>query len=292
MSWRTVVITRRCKLDLKMNYLVVRAEEGVSRVFLDEIGTLLIENTAVSITGCLLAELAAKKIKVIFCDGKRNPCAELVPCYGSHDCSRKLEQQIGWKSAVKDMIWSEIVAEKIRKQAIHLRERDRQEEAALLERYLMEIEPADASNREGHAAKVYFNALFGKDFTRAEDNAVNAALNYGYSILLSACSREIVANGYLTQLGIFHHNMFNAFNLSCDLVEPFRILVDRVVKTEDFRIFDQEARKKLVNILNDQVKIDGTVQYVNQAIKIYCKSVLDALSENDVSLIKFYSYEL
>ena len=36
MSWRTVVISNRCKLDLKMGYLVVRGIE-TKRVFLDEI---------------------------------------------------------------------------------------------------------------------------------------------------------------------------------------------------------------------------------------------------------------
>ena len=52
--------------------------------------------------------------------------------------------------------------------------------------YIKELPFADATNREGHAAKVYFNALFGLDFTRTEENSINATLNYGYSLLLSA----------------------------------------------------------------------------------------------------------
>jgi CRISPR/Cas system-associated endonuclease Cas1 len=60
----------------------------------------------------------------------------------------------------------------------------------MLEQYVKEMQFGDASNREGHAAKVYFNALFGKSFTRTEDSPVNAALNYGYSILLSMFNRE------------------------------------------------------------------------------------------------------
>ena len=51
----------------------------------------------------------------------------------------------------------------------------------------------DSTNREGHAAKVYFNALFGMSFTRSADTPVNAALNYGYSIILSAFNREVAA---------------------------------------------------------------------------------------------------
>ena len=92
------------------------------------------------------------------------------------------------------------------------------------------MEFGDATNREGHAAKVYFNALFGMDFTRTAENSINAALNYGYSLLLSTCTREIAINGYITQLGLFHDNMFNPFNLAFDLMEPFRPLVDNLIK--------------------------------------------------------------
>ena len=74
------------------------------------------------------------------------------------------------------------------------------------------------SQTEGHAAKVYFNALFGRGFTRSEENSINAALNYGYSLILSSVAREIVANGYITQIGIFHDNMFNQFNLASDVM--------------------------------------------------------------------------
>lgn len=150
----------------------------------------------------------------------------------------------------------------------------------------------DETNREGHAAKVYFNALFGQDFTRTADTPINAALNYGYSILLSAFAREIVASGYITQLGLFHDNMFNQFNFASDLMEPFRILVDREVACMPLEQFEQAEKMQLVDVLNREIKIDGRVQYVNNAIKIYCKSVFDALNEADSALIRFYQIEL
>lgn len=288
MSWRTVVITSRCKLDYKMGFMVVRAEE-TRRVFIDEIAILLIENPAVSMTGCLLEALTEKKIRVIFCNAKRNPSAELVPYYNSYDCSRKIKAQIGWSDDTKGAVWADIVAEKIRKQADHLEQLQKTSEAALLRSYLCQIEAHDATNREGHAAKVYFNALFGMDFTRSEENTTNAALNYGYSMILSAFNREVTANGYLTQLGIFHDNMFNYFNLSCDLMEPFRILVDRRVKGMAPAEFASAEKHALVNILNDTVTINQTRQTVLNAIKLYCRSVFDALNEGDPSLIQFYS---
>ncbi len=288
MSWRTVVITNRCKLDLKMGSMVIRGED-TKRIFLDEIAMLIIENPAVSLTGCLLEALIEKKIRVVFCDSKHSPMAELHPYNGSHDCSRKIKAQISWDITVKGAVWSDIISEKIRKQADFLDELNKKRESELIRSYLGHIELYDTTNREGHAAKVYFNGVFGMDFTRSEENVTNAALNYGYGILLSAFNREVVACGYLTQLGIFHSNMFNHYNLSCDLMEPFRILVDRVVKKHSFTVFESHEKHILWNILNDTVFISGTNQTVLNAIKIYCRGVFDALNDSDTSKIKFYS---
>ena len=290
MSWRIIVISKRAKLDLQLGYMVVRSDE-VTKIVLSEISTVLIESTAVSLTTSLIAELAKRKIKVIFCDEKRNPSCELVNYYGSHDTSNKIRKQIVWKQNTKEAVWTEIVSEKIRKQK-ELLDILGKEESKLLASYLTEIEWGDKTNREGHAAKVYFNALFGMNFTRTADCNINAALNYGYSIILYAFTREITANGYLTQLGIFHDNMFNQFNLASDFMEPFRVLIDWKVKQMNLEEFDHDEKLQLVDVLNQEVQIDGRKQYVNNAIKIYCRSVLDALNEDDSSLIQVYKIEL
>lgn len=290
MSWRTIVISKRAKLDLQLGYMVVRSEE-VTKIVLSEISTILIESTAVSLTTGLLAELSKRKIKVIFCDEKRNPSSELVSYYGSHDTSNKIRKQIAWKQNTKEAVWTEIVTEKIRKQK-EILEILGKEESEILSSYIKEITWNDGTNREGHAAKVYFNALFGLDFTRTEDNYINAGLNYGYSIILSAFTREIVANGYITQLGLFHDNMFNQFNLASDLMEPFRVLIDQKVLQMKLIDFEHNEKMQLVDVLNQEVLIDGKKQYVNNAIKIYCKSVFDALNDDDSSLMRFYRIEL
>ena len=290
MSWRTVVISKRAKLDLQMNYMVIRME-NVTKIHLSEISVLVIESTAVSITTALLAELTKKKIKVIFCDEKRMPSSQLVAFYGSHDTSLKYKRQISWQQEMKKIIWAEIVAQKIRKQEEFLRELGKCE-CELLSRYIEEITPGDETNREGHAAKVYFNAVFGMDFSRTLTCNINAALNYGYSIILSTFAKEIVSQGYFTQLGIFHDNMHNEFNLACDLMEPFRVLVDRKVYDMKLDKFEGEEKYELIDILNQKVFIDGNEEYVSKAIRIYSKSVFDALNESDISIMKFYKNEL
>ena len=281
------MISSRAKLDYQMGYMVIRREDVV-KVHLSEVSMILIESTAVSLTTALLAELTRQKIKVIFCDEKRNPSSELVAYYGSHDTSNKVRNQIQWTKSAKEAVWTEIVSEKIRKQRDFLYERNSLAEAELLDTYVKNMAWNDETNREGHAAKVYFNGLFGMEFTRTSDCLINAALNYGYSILLSAFAREVVSNGYITQLGLFHDNMFNHFNFASDLMEPFRILVDRTVVKMNLDQFEHEEKMVLVNILNQEVMTDGKRQYVNNAIKIYCKSVFDALNDADVSQIRFY----
>lgn len=290
MSWRTVVITRQAKLEEKLNYLYVRDAESTTKIHLSEISVLMIESTAVSLTASLLCELSKRKIKVIFCDEKRSPQSELVSYNDGCDTSLKLKKQIAWTEDFKKAVWTEIVREKILMQANLLYEM-KKEECDMLYRYIDEICFGDSTNREGHAAKVYFNSLFGRDFTRQNDSPTNAALNYGYSLILSCFNREIVALGYTTKLGLFHDNMFNCFNLSSDLMEPFRPLVDREVCTMFGDAFGKEEKAQLLGVLNQNVQFCGKSQTVANAIRLYCKCVTDALCENDLGKLRFYRNE-
>ena len=200
MSFRTVVIVNKAKLTYKNNYLVVRNNE-TKMIHLSEINTLIIDSTAVTITSYLINELLNRKIKIVFCDEKRNPCGEVMPYYGSHNSSKKIYQQVNWLGEAKISVWTRIIKEKIMNQANHLKTIEN-DSCNMLYKYCEDVQPYDSTNREGHAAKVYFNCLFGKDFSREESSDINAMLDYGYAILLSHFNREIVNNGYITQLGI------------------------------------------------------------------------------------------
>ncbi|MXI85645.1 type II CRISPR-associated endonuclease Cas1 [Sphaerochaeta halotolerans] len=290
MSWRIVVVSKRAKLEYKMNYLVVRDTEML-RIHLSEIHTLIIESTAVSLTAMLVAQLQERKINIIFCDNHRNPLSNVLPLYGCHNATEKVKSQIAWKREIKDQVWTRIIHEKITNQANVLKQ-TRPDLAEKLTGYASSITAGDRTNREAHAAKVYFNALFGNEFSRHKDSPINAALNYGYTILLSAINREIVINGYLTQLGIFHDNAFNQFNLSSDLIEPLRSLIDKeVVSWGSFEEFTSNQKMRLVDVMNCQVNMgDKRMQFVN-ALGIYCRSVLEALSEQNLDLIQCMEYE-
>ncbi|EFM26202.1 CRISPR-associated endonuclease Cas1, NMENI subtype [Peptoniphilus duerdenii ATCC BAA-1640] len=292
MTWRVVVIDNRAKLELKLSHLVVRQDGNkVQKIYLKDISHIIVNTTEASITFALLNEIVKNKIKLIFCDETRNPTAEVSPLYSSYNTSEKIRLQIKWDEYTKGEVWQQIVKQKIKNQR-NLLEAAGKPEYALLEKYIEEVELKDATNREGHAAKVYFNALFGKSFSRSDDSNINAALNYGYAILLASINRQVVSNGYLTQIGIFHDNMFNQFNFSSDLIEPWRVLVDNTVYIDDIKIFGKEQKIELINLINEFVTIDNKYCRINQALEIYIRSVFDALNNRDISLLRFPSYEL
>ena len=290
-GWRVIVVTGRSKLDLRYNSISIRRDNGTDFIHIGEVNTLILETTTISITAALMCELIKQKVKVIFCDEKSNPHFELLPFYGSHDCSAKIKEQIAWTDFLKESLWTIIVTEKIENQMKLLKKLNK-EEYKILQEYASQIEHNDNTNREGHSAKIYFSALFGNNFSRNKENSLNAFLNYGYQLLLSTFNKEIVANGYLTQIGIFHKNMFNYYNLSSDLMEPFRVIVDELAYKENPQKFEKDEKRKLQNILNLKFRINNVNHYLSDVIKIYTKSIFDALSSNDLSLVRFFQDEL
>lgn len=289
MSWRTVVVSSHCKLEYKLGYLVCRGEE-TKKIYLSDISTLIIESTAVAITTALLCELIRNNINVIFCDDKHNPHSQLLPLNGKTDTSGALRRQIAWSSSNKERVAREILRLKIERQCALLK-KEGMEESKSLDAFLSESYTTDIIGLESPAAKVYFSALFGNLFRRRDDTFVNSLLNYGYAIIMSAFSREIVAEGYNTHIGIFHCNEFNNFNLTCDLMEPFRIIVDEFV-IEHMEEFDSNFKHLLCNILNVNVSVNGHKCTVTNAIETYCRSVFDALESPDDFEIKINCYEL
>ncbi|MCL2522857.1 MAG: type II CRISPR-associated endonuclease Cas1 [Erysipelotrichales bacterium] len=285
MGFRTVVIKCRAKIETRLNWLVIRSEEE-KIVHLSEIGTLIIESTACAITTQALCVLARNNISVIFCDEKHLPYGGLSIFYGHHLSSGQIKRQSQWENSRKDIAWQEIIRQKIYWQKKVLEKYGKEESANLLSEYINKIEVGDETNREGHASKVYFNALLGSGFGRRTENEINGALNYGYSIIMSSVAREIAAAGYVTQLGIHHINEFNQFNLACDIMEVFRPLVDAYV----LQISNFEKFKNLLSaILTTKAKMAGKEQFLDNAIAIFTRSVLKFMDGNEdiVKIDKF-----
>lgn len=278
MSFRTVVITKQSKLNYKNKFFVVKQDDDEKYIHLSEIDTIIVDSISSSISTYLLKELSDNKINIIFCDEKHNPFAELSSYYGSHNSSKKINFQFSWKKEIKDKLWQSIVKNKIINQALMLN-KIKSDKYDILLSYIDDVLVADKTNREGHAAKVYFNALFGKDFVRNYSDNINAALNYGYAILLSTINKEIIANGYLTQIGIHHKNEFNEFNLTCDLMEPFRVLIDNFVYYNQDRELDTQYKLDIVNIFNNKFNFEGKKYILKDIIRMYVKNTLEILND-------------
>ena len=277
MSFRTVVIANQAKISYKNRFLVVKKDIEEKYIHLSEIDTIIVDSISVSISSYLLKELTDNKINIIFCDEKHNPYAQIQPFYSRHNSSKKIIEQTKWTLKNKDNLWTLIVKNKIINQAFLLK-KIKSKQANLVFSYVDEVGVGDKSNREGHASKVYFNALFGKKFSRGNNDIINAKLNYGYAILLSTISKEITNNGYLTQLGIHHKNEFNPFNLACDLMEPFRVIIDAFVYYNQERELDSNLKLDIINIFNNIYTFNSNKYTLKDIIELYVKNTFKVLS--------------
>lgn len=284
MGFRTVVVNSRSKLEHRLNFLIIRSETE-KRIYINEINTLIVQSTAVSLTASLLSELVKNNVKVVFCDEKCNPTAELMPYYGAHNTSKRIKKQTQWLKETKDKVWKTLIVKKILSQSELLEKKGFSSEAKMLKDYAENVTDGDVTNREGHSAKVYFNAVLPERSTRRSADFINGCLNYGYAVLLSAVNREIVSSGYITQIGIWHDNEFNDFNLGSDLIEPLRTIADETALS--IADGDETFKRKMANILNYETVFDGKKTTLDIALRQYVKSVLCALNENDPSVITF-----
>ncbi len=283
-AYRIVKISNRCKLETSLGYLVVRGDDE-KRILLDEISILIIENLQTCLTSALISELMNHKVRVVFCNDKHNPQGEMEPYGECYNSPFKIRQQLSWGQLSCDSVWREIVRQKIHNQhfvAAKLRDDLR---TGLLVQYENEILPGDKTNREGLAAKVYFNVTFGDDFERRDDNDYrNAFLNYGYSLMHSSVNKDIAIYGYFNPIGIHHVSETNHYNLGSDIMEPLRPFVDRVVLSE--KLDEDTYKKRLLKLLTEECNCGGKRMIIQNAITSYVQSVFSALNQDDASLIK------
>lgn len=258
---------------------MVRKEDDTTKVHLSEISSIVLQTNQAYASAYLLSELAKEKISFVVSDEKYNPIGQYLPLYGAHNTSKRITDQLQWGEPIKKRVWQRVVKDKITHQASVLKARASENEGDLLAQLIPEVRSGDTTNREAYAARVYFQALFGEGFSRDDDTPINAALNYGYGILLSAVNREIVSRGYLTQCGICHRNEFNQFNLSCDFMEPFRPIVDRLVFDNIDGDFTKTDKHLLVDMLNHAVPYHGGVYRVGSVIGLYVQDCLSALNK-------------
>ena len=280
MGFRNVIITQHSKLSYSNNAMIVQNKDGINQIPLVDMDILLISTTQAVITSALVGKLAESGIKVIFIDNKNEPVTETVNYYPNNRSLGTYLQQYEWNDHVKEILWTKIVRSKIINQIKVLK--NYQIDCQDLKNELDKLEINDMTNREAVVARKYFEKLFGNKYSRKDFTPMNAALNYGYSILLSAVNKEIVSAGYVTYLGIHHQSQENMFNFGSDLMEPFRPVVDYWLADKNFLDFTPDIKYGLVDLLNLEIKYNKKQMLLKNAIAKYVRDVIEYLNQETV----------
>lgn len=289
MAFRVVLIENEVTIKVKLNNLIITKEGNDIWIPLDDISMIVMDNLSTTLSARLLCQLSEQGIGFMLCNQEHLPTG----FYSSYDNHSRASKVIGYQIE-KDMefynnIWKMIVEAKIHNQAsAYERLFSDKEGADKILRFSTEVLSADKSNREAHAAKVYFNLLMGTSFSRGnEDILLNSGLDYGYAVLRGYIARVCVGYGLNTQIGIHHKNEYNRFNLVDDLMEPFRPFVDivayNVMKDEEY--FTREHRRQLVNILNKKIIYKNKKMYICNAIENYVEQFSAMIMERTDKLV-------
>jgi CRISPR-associated protein Cas1 len=241
------------RLSLYRGFLEISGPDGLlGQVPLDDVEAVIASNPAVSYTNQALTALAERGAPVVICGNNFTPSAFLLPIDGHHAQGERFEAQAGTKLPVRKRLWADIVKAKVAAQASAL---ERVGGNPLpLRQLLPRVRSGDAGNIEAQAAQKYLPALFGHAFRRDRSaDGVNAALNYGYTVLRAAAARSVVAAGLHPSLGLHHVSKGSSLRLADDLMEPFRPAVDLVVHGIADRnpiTLDPSTKRLLVRVLH------------------------------------------
>ena len=288
MEYKQVIIKKSEKLHFKDKQLIIDKDNQSTKIPLEDINYILIEDSSTIITTRLLAELGKNAISLIVCDERFDPTSIMYP-YNYH--FKQLDvftHQLEIDDSIKNEFWNQIVKRKI-ENSIRVLEMTSKEEFPIskLNEYINEVIDGDSKNREGLAAKIYFRSIFGSDFIRFYDDNINAALNYGYTILASAIIRNLAVYGLNTYLGIHHNSKINNFNLAYDFLEPYRSVIDKFVydnKDDIVLPLSFEFRKKLINLLNKEVLHQNKKYTIEYSISLLIKSYIKSFSTGEIKL--------
>ncbi len=292
---RILLIENPAELSIDTGRLRIRRESSPDAfVAPDDIVVLILHHATVQVSHAALQHLAAAGAVMMVTDQNHMPSAYMLPTQANRASPSRLRLQIDQQSTpIPGVLWQSLVQGRIRTQAATLRHFGCNG-ALRLERMASEVEPGDASHREGQAARHYWQHLF-EDFRRAKQGAqdpVNARLNYGYAVLRALVARELAAAGLSPELGLGHVSIENPFNLADDFMEPFRFLVERRVKAiieSDPEALDQPfvgiAKKAVVSFLEMEVGMGKQRFRANTAVRETIASYVRILETRKGQLI-------
>lgn len=268
---RSLLVETPSKLSYNGGCVVVESDSAATTIPVTEIDALVVDNNQCVVTTALAIHLAKENVNTLICDNKHMPYARISPICGNNNCSEKVFQQLTWHKDTKNAAWTHIVTNKMNNQ---LRIAD-----DLTGVKLNFPSSTSIDNNEGILARTYFHRLFGRHFVRHADDDVNTMLNYGYSLLLSQISKIVLSHGYLTQSGLHHYAKTNNNNFVCDIMEPFRPFVDRIVFRHKEKTFDRQIKLSLLGVYNEEALICDKKYCLSDAMNVYFEHICDFLNQ-------------
>ncbi len=258
---RTIDISHSSYLHLKNQQLLIDQQgETIGTIPVEDLGILILQHPAITITQGALLACQKNNVAVVFCDERHLPYSTLLPLGEGHQLHNKiLQQQISISHPTRKRLWKEIVQEKIWQQALTLERYGLNSRP--LQRLIKQVKSGDPDNLEAEAAQKYWRILMGDTFVRNRDaNDSNLLLNYGYSVLRAMVARALVGTGLHPALGLFHHNQYDSLALADDLMEPLRPWVDTIViqfnQQNREPVLDQSSKQALLSLLEQPVLWD------------------------------------
>ncbi len=296
-AWKTIRITKPCTLRIEHSNLVVEDEEYRFKLSLEDTDSIVFEGDRFMISAKVLAALSRYKIATLFCDEYYMPSAILHPYHQSSLATRTLKAQLSITQSCADKLWQRIIVAKIDLQREVLVSLDI--ESKKLEQYMSQVREADRYGAEAKSARYYWGKLF-DDLVREPDSfdLRNQALNYAYALVRSLITRDLSAAGFLPAIGLWHDNKYNAFNLSDDLMEPFRPIVDmgvyRILEIHtDEEILTSQMKKELINLLDvEYLEYEKGSSSIRNVSKLYVQFFKRSVENDDVALLSFPKFDL
>ena len=288
MGYINLLLSDSREISIKQSQLCIINGQGELRKYpLEDINAVLIENNMLKLTIYTLSQFMENGIVFYCCDDKHLPQGVMFPlCSQTKSLSVPRLFQEAPKPLIK-RLWQAIVVQKILNQAAVLKFSGK--EYGDLQELAKNVSSGDMQNVEAQAAVIYFKRLFGDNFGRKKENIINSMLNYGYAIVRGAVARTLAVHGYQQSFGLKHKSVLNSFNLSDDIIEPFRPFVDlyavKAQVNEDDEGLSREVKRDLLALLDKEVVSGEEKHALNYAVERTVSSLTRSLESGEASLI-------
>lgn len=280
---RTLYFGNPAHLSTKLEQLVIRRDDQPKvTVPIEDIGAIILDHPAVTISQALLARLLDSNVAVITADERHLPTGLFLPLAGNFVQTERFSAQISASAPLKKQLWRQTVQAKITNQGKLLKKLGKPH--GRLSNMVKEVRSGDGGNHESQASRIYWRLVFEpRDFVRRRNGPPpNNLLNYGYAILRAVIARALVSVGLLPTLGIHHHNRYNAYILADDIMEPYRSFVDeRVVQLvesgQNLEDLTPDIKRNLLEIPAVEVVMGAERWRLLDAASITASSLLQCL---------------